>query len=527
MVSFIPDFTLVASGASVSSLAAARTGRAARASARAARIVRVVRIAKINKLFPSKHTKKGNDDGYVKSMLDEQASATLQPSGVGRRLINRTTNKVISIVLLLYLVFIITVFPYKWQIHAENQVYMIEASFLIMGNTSMFADYVNDFIYFYEENDPVLVNLDINNVSVFSVDEFESIRPIFLEASTTVTSFVTSYISVQAHLQLESGLNILTLLVILCVLVLGNWLISRDANHLIIIPLERVMAVVRLLMKNTNKLEEAKMKQLVFGNNPQPADTETDELFSMLTGIGGSLQAAVVNAETQAKTQKVLLGRMQEIFIRGKYKEMALRQSNRAQAQAQAQKPTKKSASTVDLMKSTEFEDPSMETKDEENNKGVDTTSNKDGAGGGGDGSETTNPVEGTPDAPFVIQKRDPTAPDVEFETTGGHIQIRAATLERLIAQLTKIKFMSQTDLEFRRVFMSTFRSYTTAEEVMEMLIMRYCIYYGMDMEGEELIDVSDEVLEKWRVEVQVPVRQKVIQIITVWCSDFFFRFQE
>jgi len=96
---------------------------------------------------------------------------------------------------------------------------------------------------------------------------------------------------------------------------------------------------------------------------------------------------------------------------------------------------------------------------------------------------------------------------DTKFEPA----QVRGGTLASLVEQLTR---HDRLDPVFNSTFLLTYRSFTTASELFEMLIQRWRIQPPMGLMGVEM--------EAWTNFKQKPIRFRVVNILKSWFDTYW-----
>ncbi|KNC51693.1 Ras guanine nucleotide exchange factor A [Thecamonas trahens ATCC 50062] len=118
----------------------------------------------------------------------------------------------------------------------------------------------------------------------------------------------------------------------------------------------------------------------------------------------------------------------------------------------------------------------------------------------------------------------------VFVERHDGAAVVVRGTVNGLIEQLTTLSGTPST--EYLRTFLYTFRRYTHPQHVLERLLIRYCIAppqamrhmplnAGMQHYDLELGDAS----MNWALEVEVPIRNRVQQVLYYWVTNCFVDF--
>lgn len=102
-------------------------------------------------------------------------------------------------------------------------------------------------------------------------------------------------------------------------------------------------------------------------------------------------------------------------------------------------------------------------------------------------------------------------ADDLQFDPKTSPPQIRGGSLLALVEQLTR---HDKLDSNFNNTFLLTYRSFTTARELFELLVLRFGI---QPPEG-----LSPQEYEVWRERKQGPIRFRVVNILKNWFETFW-----
>eukprot|EP01099_Mayorella_cantabrigiensis_P002786 TRINITY_DN2238_c0_g1_i1.p1 TRINITY_DN2238_c0_g1~~TRINITY_DN2238_c0_g1_i1.p1 ORF type:complete len:767 (-),score=215.63 TRINITY_DN2238_c0_g1_i1:41-2341(-) len=94
--------------------------------------------------------------------------------------------------------------------------------------------------------------------------------------------------------------------------------------------------------------------------------------------------------------------------------------------------------------------------------------------------------------------------------------QIKAGTVNKLVERLT---FQKYPDMAFQKAFLLTYRSFMTPMDLMEKLILRFCISPAGDPTHTEL--------EFFRKTVQTPVQLRVVNVLRNWLENFWRDFDD
>ncbi|KAF8204304.1 ras guanine nucleotide exchange factor domain-containing protein [Mycena galopus ATCC 62051] len=87
------------------------------------------------------------------------------------------------------------------------------------------------------------------------------------------------------------------------------------------------------------------------------------------------------------------------------------------------------------------------------------------------------------------------------------------ALVEKLCSDpLTKDPIKLKQEKTFREIFLTTFRTFTTANQLFELLVMRYY------MERPE--HITDAQAEEWTEKMQLPTQRRTLTLFTMWLQD-------
>lgn len=100
---------------------------------------------------------------------------------------------------------------------------------------------------------------------------------------------------------------------------------------------------------------------------------------------------------------------------------------------------------------------------------------------------------------------------EVFYDTKGEVTQLKCGTLTGLVEQLTR---HDKLDTYFRDTFLLTYRSFTTAPELFEMLMHRYTLQPPYGLEKSEL--------KYWEEHKLHPIRIRVVNILKTWFETYW-----
>ena len=100
---------------------------------------------------------------------------------------------------------------------------------------------------------------------------------------------------------------------------------------------------------------------------------------------------------------------------------------------------------------------------------------------------------------------------EIAFDGKVDPPTVRGGTLTGLVEQLTR---HDKLDSPFNNTFLLTYRSFTTAPELFEMLVKRWCIQPPYGLGGAEL--------QTWTDKKQKPIRFRVVNILKSWFDNYW-----
>eukprot|EP00241_Pyramimonas_parkeae_P000821 CAMPEP_0114273940 /NCGR_PEP_ID=MMETSP0058-20121206/29452_1 /TAXON_ID=36894 /ORGANISM="Pyramimonas parkeae, CCMP726" /LENGTH=978 /DNA_ID=CAMNT_0001393603 /DNA_START=127 /DNA_END=3064 /DNA_ORIENTATION=+ len=256
------------------SAAMARAGRTGRAGSKAGRIVRLVRLIRIVKLYktymagssdtPGQARENGKDVQPASSQEEPQDEKSALESKVGQKLSELTTRRVIIGVL--SLLFILPLFDADLYVAPEDLVQgglgLVVECFKAVHPQLVADPDTFDISMGTRDADPCLRALDayhdVNGAYWINVEGFdfndklemegarhEILRSVEFVEATYENSFARFDIKSQSRL--GAVLNILQTIYVCLVLGVGAMFFSKDANRLVLEPIERIFGRVRLM----------------------------------------------------------------------------------------------------------------------------------------------------------------------------------------------------------------------------------------------------------------------------------------
>ena len=100
---------------------------------------------------------------------------------------------------------------------------------------------------------------------------------------------------------------------------------------------------------------------------------------------------------------------------------------------------------------------------------------------------------------------------EITYDTKANPPQLRGGTLTGLVEQLTR---HDRLDSPFNNTFLLTYRSFTTASELFEMLVNRWKIQPPYGLNGEDF--------QTWTDRKQKPIRFRVVNILKSWLDSYW-----
>lgn len=100
---------------------------------------------------------------------------------------------------------------------------------------------------------------------------------------------------------------------------------------------------------------------------------------------------------------------------------------------------------------------------------------------------------------------------EMSYDTKPSPPQLRGGTLTGLVEQLTR---HDRLDSPFNNTFLLTYRSFTTASELFEMLLKRWTIQPPYNLSGGDM--------QLWIDKKQKPIRFRVVNILKSWFDNYW-----
>ena len=261
------------------SLKSARAGRASRAGARAGRIVRLVRMVKLYKYFKAQKKAEAEAAAKIEAAAmnaagenhvtekvvedEDDKMAELTPeSHVGAAMSDLTTRRVIVLVLVMLIA--IPLLSYSTSDFAPTYGTTLVHSYAKLNTSSDTSEY--DSSYYMAVNN-VVANLDCLHLSVNDkvffhdnyLDDLRDVETLTIDFKTYVPSpdgsgnvpveTISIYDMRNSSVQ-TATFGIYMTIFVLFLLVVGTYFFSTDVNRLVIIPIEKMVALVQDISKN-------------------------------------------------------------------------------------------------------------------------------------------------------------------------------------------------------------------------------------------------------------------------------------
>jgi class 3 adenylate cyclase len=265
------------------SLKSARAGRASRAGARAGRIVRLVRMVKLYKYFKAQkkaeaeqaakieaalhHT--SSENGIIEKSVEEEEdlSELTAESHVGAAMSDLTTRRVIVLVLVMLIA--IPLLSYSTSDFAPTYGSTLVHSYAKLNATSNTSEYnssyhmavnnvvsnldclylsVNDNVFFYDKHLD-----DLRDVETLRIDFLTYVTP--PDGGANVPIETISIYDMRHSSVMTATFGIYMTIFVLFLLVVGTYFFSTDVNRLVIIPIEKMVALVQEISKNPLGIE--------------------------------------------------------------------------------------------------------------------------------------------------------------------------------------------------------------------------------------------------------------------------------
>lgn len=293
------------SGSDQTSLKSARAGRASRAGARAGRIVRLVRMVKLYKYFKAQKANEGQSGSGAKGEkgTGEETTGTsnlseLAPeSHVGAAMSDLTTRRVIVLVLVMLIA--IPLMSYSTTDYSPQYGAQLVHSYALKNVSVSTGEYSAGYSMAIENVRSNLKCLYLRvDDEVFiddpSLDSFRLAEELTLSYRTLTPSAAGGHVYVETFSIFDTKnssiktaqYGIYMTIFILFLLVVGTYFFSTDVNRLVIIPIEKMVALVQEISKNP-----LGVKYKMLGEEDGFLDgMETTLLLQTINKIGGLMR---------------------------------------------------------------------------------------------------------------------------------------------------------------------------------------------------------------------------------------------
>eukprot|EP01006_Ploeotia_vitrea_P053679 TRINITY_DN67807_c3_g13_i1.p1 TRINITY_DN67807_c3_g13~~TRINITY_DN67807_c3_g13_i1.p1 ORF type:complete len:860 (-),score=471.20 TRINITY_DN67807_c3_g13_i1:69-2648(-) len=292
LVSLVPDVLVVfydLSSSPLATLTLARAGRAARIATRTARLARVV---KFFELFMKKQ-RRGNNmawldrgDSAESGEIEEEAEVSeitddlMQPSMVGQQVQDRMFKQIFFMILIMFIALSLLspagTFRPRLDEQAESNLGTLDALYPNQGAAVTFYMQQNnkDLVYLRFRNDAPLVN------EVQRLDDLRPLEIFEVNCPTTAAGSCVAKFDATSEVREAAYLNLGLTIFVIVLLITSNSSLSGMVQEMLLRPIERMVAVVKLLA--LNPLATLKIRE--------DFRFETGLLESMLSKIGVLLQ---------------------------------------------------------------------------------------------------------------------------------------------------------------------------------------------------------------------------------------------
>ncbi|KNC55473.1 uncharacterized protein AMSG_01737 [Thecamonas trahens ATCC 50062] len=298
LVSFVPDllelFAGITSLGLAGSLAVSRAGRAAQASSRA---VRASKLAKA-------------------------------PLGT---LIQVTTNKVTVLVLLVYFASLLLQVEAPLEDHVKANIEAVEATMLAgsSGAALVESTLIPALSAGYGSTNVELLHMwSLGTRLAGSQAAVDMLNPVYVVKVVSSSRNSGAEYSVRHTVRLNAGLNIVLITILLAALILGSYLISKDADRLIKVAIHKITRALMAVFDNISR-KAVEPVPTVSGEKASGSgeNSEATVLLNMLNTIGE-------RAGSDAALVRRLRQQREEYLVAAKRMEMELRQWRRTKPTA-------------------------------------------------------------------------------------------------------------------------------------------------------------------------------------------------
>lgn len=267
----------------------ARAGRTSRAGTKAGRIVRLVRLIRIVKLYKSYMQRQEAIEAKEQEQTQDDEEEIAQ-SRVGQKLSDLTTRRVILGVLLM--LFMLPLFDLSSFFEPISLVdgglelvvkafEGVDGSYEDPAFTSALDAYVDgtEGMYWIKIN-----GTDLSAKYGLEGADFRSLRnsEFTKVAYQNGTDYSFAKFTIREESRFQAGLNILKTIFIVIILGMGAYFFSRDANDLVLLPIERMIKRVKDMAENPLKKQEVKTDD---GGDQQMETKILENAFSKICSL--------------------------------------------------------------------------------------------------------------------------------------------------------------------------------------------------------------------------------------------------
>jgi hypothetical protein len=279
-------------------------GKASRAGTRTSRIIRIIRLVRLIRIVKLyKNAQKALKERENDEVHDERDLHIPSESRVGKKLSDRTTKRVIMLVLTMLL--ILPLFEESFYNDKYKSWDYGPAALDKFQGRSGYDQAVEEFIDYHEDRRRPLIKLsrDLGDDETWTwegdTDPDDLRTP---EKHYGTSGDFVAIIDLREDTKLESGLNIVKTVFVCIVLALGAIYFTKDANELVLKPIERMIDKVAKIARNPIshvneedqvdffKLEQDSDSQSCWARNcrakQEEVQYETDILENTIVKIG-------------------------------------------------------------------------------------------------------------------------------------------------------------------------------------------------------------------------------------------------
>jgi hypothetical protein len=211
------------------------------------RVIRLIRLTRIAKLY--KNAKQAMHHQSEGAVMDDSDFVIPSELRVGKKLSDITTKRVIALVLGMLLM--LPLFEVDmYHSHMYSWEFGVDALGEFVGTTGYLIAR-DEYIRYHEDRRRPIVHLEQDwddwEWTASDTDD-DDLR--LLEKHVVESDGVTACFDLRADTRLEAGLNIAKTVFVCIVLALGAIFFTKDANDLVLIPIERMIDRVKRLAKN-------------------------------------------------------------------------------------------------------------------------------------------------------------------------------------------------------------------------------------------------------------------------------------